>query len=169
MLLISALFTYFVVLAAKGDPNAGRMLWTMGFSLLFSFSLLIIIHELMHAMAFWLSGKRKIKFGVIIKQFIFYVQATNQVLSAKEFYVVALAPFVLINLVTLPFIVVDLMSVSGIFALTIACTHTLFCTGDMALVSYFLKHNTHGMFTYDSETEKTTYYYIKKPAIRNIP
>jgi hypothetical protein len=165
---ISTLLGYFIVLTAKGNLQAKESLWVVGLALMFSFTLLIVIHELIHALAFWVLGKRDIKFGVQLKKFLFYVQADQQVLSKKEFFVVALAPLVVVSLAALILIIFDATGNTGLFALTIASTHLLFCAGDMALIGYFIKHGKNGMFTYDSASEKTTYYYIKKPAAKHI-
>ena len=71
------IFVYFltrgIVLAIKGHPE---LISTIGLAILFSFSVLIVFHELLHALAYLLTGARKISFGVILKKFIFYALPT---------------------------------------------------------------------------------------------
>lgn len=83
-LLMFLLFLFFltrsIVLAIKGFPE---MFVSILFATVFSMSILIIFHELLHALAYLLTGARKISFGAILKKFIFYALADRQVHSSK--------------------------------------------------------------------------------------
>ena len=45
----------------------------LGMGVLFSFTVLIILHELLHAIAYLLVGAKKISFGMNLNKFMFYV------------------------------------------------------------------------------------------------
>ena len=62
----------------------------LGMGVLFTFTVLIVLHELLHAIAYLLVGARKLSFGMNLKKFLFYVQADKQVLNYKKFMIVAL-------------------------------------------------------------------------------
>ena len=74
--LMMTLFVFFltrsIIFSIKGYSEA---LAYVGVGVLFSFSLLIVIHELLHALAYLFTGSRKISFGYILKKFVFYALA----------------------------------------------------------------------------------------------
>src|SRR5665647_2749361 len=75
MFIFTYLLTRSIIFSFKGHSEA---LISIGFGILFSLSALIVIHELLHALVYLLSGARKISFGFILKKFIFYAQADRQ-------------------------------------------------------------------------------------------
>ncbi len=70
-------------------------------ALVFCFSLLIIIHELLHGIALKLSGAPKVSFGGYLKKFIFYAEADQFVINRHQFAFIALTPFFAVKLITL--------------------------------------------------------------------
>ena len=72
-------------------------LWWLLAGIIFTFSILIALHELIHAAAYRLVGEKKLSFGMNLRKFMFYVQADGQVLSFKQFQIVALAPAILVS------------------------------------------------------------------------
>ena len=159
MTLFMFLLTRSVIFAFKGHPE---QITGMGLALLFSFSGLIVIHELLHAIAYWLTGARKISFGVILKKFIFYALADRQVIAEKAFHIVALAPLVIIKAICLFVILKTESSVLLYFSLTIMCLHSLFCAGDMAMLAFYRIHRGKEIYNFDNRSEGKTYFYIRK-------
>ena len=159
LVILVYVITRSVVLSVKGHPET---LLTIGLAMLFSFSALIIIHELLHAAAYLMTGARKISFGVILKKFVFYALADCQVIAPRAFHIVALAPFVVIKLVCLAVV----FSTGDIqllyFFLTIMCLHSLFCAGDMAMLAFYNLHRGKEIFNFDDRSEGKTYFYIRK-------
>ena len=96
LMLFTFIFTRGIILSIKGNHE---LIVTIGWSLLFSLSALIVIHELLHAMAYLATGARKISFGLILKKFIFYAMADRQVIAPRAFHLVALTPFVVVKLI----------------------------------------------------------------------
>jgi len=68
VMLFTFLLTRGIVLSIKGHSE---LLISVGLAIVFSLSALIVIHELLHALAYLLTGARKISFGVIPKNFSF--------------------------------------------------------------------------------------------------
>ena len=60
-------------------------LWWLLAGIIFTFSILIALHELIHAAAYRLAGAKTLSFGMNLRKFMFYVQADGQVLNFKQF------------------------------------------------------------------------------------
>ena len=125
-----------------------------------SFTLLIPVHELLHALAFWILDKKDIGFGAQLKQFIFYAEANCQVLDKSEMTIVAFAPLVVIELLASIFIAFNHTSPLFYFGLGIFLIHFLFCAGDIAIVAFF--HHEDGIYSYDDRMGKCSYFYKKR-------
>lgn len=132
--------------------------------LIFSFTLLIPIHELIHAAAFLLIGKRKIHFGANLKRFMFYAGADRQVLSRKEITWVALGPLLINLLLLLLFIMVSEPSVR-VFTATLFFTHLFFISGDITIISFFERHRPMELYTFDDRSQEKTFYYKKRVTV----
>ena len=153
------IITRSVVFSVKGQPEK---LLSIGLAMLFSFTALIIIHELLHALAYLLTGARKISFGVILKKFVFYALADRQVIAPRAFHIVALAPFVVVKLVCLVVIFATGDIQLRYFFMTIMCLHSLFCAGDMAMLAFYNLHRGKEIYNFDNRSEGKTYFYIRK-------
>ncbi len=153
------IITRSVVFSVKGQPEK---LLSIGLAMLFSFTALIIIHELFHALAYLLTGARKISFGVILKKFVFYALADRQVIAPRAFHIVALAPFVVVKLVCLVVIFATGDIQLRYFFMTIMCLHSLFCAGDMAMLAFYNLHRGKEIYNFDNRSEGKTYFYIRK-------
>jgi hypothetical protein len=130
--------------------------------LVFCFSLLILIHELLHGIAIKLTGAPKVNYGAYFKKFIFYAEADRHVLNKKQFAFIALTPLVVIKIITLLGIVLFLNQPIVFFLVFVMCAHSLFCAGDIGLLSTFYKYGNSEVYTFDLRSEKTSYYYRKK-------
>ncbi len=129
-------------------------------AIVFCFSLLIPIHELLHGIALKLTGAPKIYYGAYFRKFIFYAEADRHVLNKKQFELVALAPFVTIKLLTLVGIVFWFHSPVLYFMITVMVAHSFFCAGDIGLLSIFYRHRQ--VYTYDVRAEKRSYYFKRR-------
>jgi hypothetical protein len=159
MLLFTFFFTRSIVYFFKG--NSEYLVWT-GASILFSFSFLIVIHELLHALAYIFTGSRNISFGFIPKKFIFYALADRQVIGSKAFHVVALTPLVTVKIICLAGIVLFYGEVFSYFFLSIMCLHSLFCAGDVAMLAFYNLHNDKEIYNFDVRSEGKTYFYARR-------
>jgi len=159
MVLFIFLLTRSIMLVFKGFSEP---IISMGLALLFSFSILIVIHELLHAVAYLLSGAKKISFGVILKKFVFYALADQQVIESRAFHFVALTPFVVIKLICLAGTIVFYNQSWMYFFLSVMCLHSLFCAGDLAMLAFYNLHQGKEIYNYDNRSEGKTYFYIRK-------
>lgn len=159
VLLFTFLFTRGIVLAIKGYS---ALLVNIGWAVAFSLSALIIIHELIHALAYLLTGARRISFGVILKKFVFYALADRQVIAPRAFHVVALAPFVMVKVICLIGIFLFLNQPVVYFFLSVMCLHSLFCAGDIAMLAFYRIHRGKEIYNFDDKSEGKTYFYSRK-------
>jgi hypothetical protein len=159
MMLFVFLLTRGIVLSIK---DHSELLISVGLSIAFSLSALIVIHELLHALAYLATGARRISFGVIPKKFIFYALADRQVITARAFHIVALAPFVVVKLICLIGIVEFYDSQLMYFFLSVMCLHSLFCAGDIAMLAFYRIHKGKEIYNFDNRSEGKTYFYSRK-------
>ncbi len=119
---------------------------------------LIRVHEYIHAIAYKINGAKKVSYDVNLKKFIFLTVADRFVASRREFVFVAMASFVFLSLgLGAAFFLAE--EPWCLFVLGMMLVHTVFCTGDFGLVSYFLDHKGVRMVTYDSRESRETYFY----------
>ena len=105
------------------------------YSLFFSFTLLIPIHELLHGLSLKIVGAPRVTYGANLKKFVFYAEADHFVLNRKKFNLVALAPLVVIKIVSLAGIIIFFSHPAACFFVLLMCLHSLFCAGDIGLLS----------------------------------
>jgi len=158
MMLFVFLLTRGIVLSIKGHSE---LLISVGLSITFSLSALIVIHELLHALAYLVTGARRISFGVIPKKFIFYALADRQVIAKRAFHIVALTPFVVVKLICLIGIVEFYDSQLMYFFLSVMCLHSLFCAGDIAMLAFYRIHKGKEIYNFDNRSEGKTYFYSR--------
>jgi len=139
--------------------KSGVNLWWVGAGIVFSFSALIFIHELLHAAAYWYVGAKKLSFGVILRKFIFYVQADKQVLNYDKFKIVALAPAVVIGVITILGMIIFYNQPLFYFCLTVFGLHGIFCGGDFGLLCFFENRKDKTILTFDDKEKGTTFFY----------
>lgn len=127
--------------------------------LLFSFTILIILHELIHAFGYKLSGAKSVYFGAIPSKFVFYAGSDQEVLNGHQYRFIAILPFATISTICL-------IALIGwpeyfVFTLTILFVHTAFCGGDFAMLNFIQKYNLSEIQTYDHREKRETYFYLK--------
>lgn len=159
MTLFAFIFTRSIVFSINGHSGP---LANIGLAVLFSLSLLIVIHELLHALAYFFTGARKISFGLILKKFIFYALADRQVIRSRAFHAVALAPFLVVKVICLIGMIEFIHEPLMYFFLSIMCFHSLFCAGDIAMLAFYNIHRGNEIFNYDNRSEGKTYFYTRK-------
>ena len=136
-------------------------LWYSIGTILFCVTVLVIIHELLHGIAIKLSGAKNVRYGAYFKKFIFYAEADRHVFNREQFTFIALAPLVVLKLITLVGIII-FFSHPLVWAFTlIMCIHSLFCAGDIGLLSVFFSTQS-DVFTFDIKEERKSYYFRKK-------
>lgn len=159
LLLYAALLGMSLVPAFRG--NWTPLFW-MGTALLFSVTFLVILHELLHALAYWRNGIRKLKAGAIWRKFIFYVAADKQVVNYPVFRRVALSPFIWVNVFTIVPGLLLWNHPSAYFFFSLMCIHSLFCAGDIAMLSFYDRHPGAEIYNFDDLSTGKTFFYVLK-------
>ena len=120
--------------------------------------LCIPVHELLHIIPFLLTGAKKIRIGMDLKQYLFYVTAHQHVASRKQFYFIGLLPFIIISAATVLFIFIlpGLWKWSLSLFLTV---HTTMCAGDFALLNFYYINRKKQIFTWDDADKKVAYFF----------
>ncbi|HET6558328.1 MAG TPA: DUF3267 domain-containing protein [Prolixibacteraceae bacterium] len=160
MMLVFVFFlTRGIVFAIKG--NFDLLLYTI-MAVIFSVTALIVIHELIHALAYLVVGARRISFGTVLKKFIFYAIADRQVINSRAFHLVALAPFVTVKLVCMMGILEYYTHPLVFFFMGVMSLHSLFCAGDIAMLAFYKLHEGKEIFNFDDKSKGKTYFYARK-------
>jgi len=126
---------------------------------LFVFPLLFIpVHELLHIIPYWLAGARKIRVGMDLKQYLFYVTAHRYVASPVWFKIVALIPFIVISTGLIMLIVI----LPGLWKWSFSIflfAHATMCAGDFALLNFYHLNRGKKIYTWDDADKKMAYFY----------
>jgi hypothetical protein len=162
---INLIFLFFIILYAawsvkNGSLNAGKIFWQIVAGVLAGSILVIPPHEILHGLAYRLLGARKIKFGMDLQQFIFYVTADRFPISKKELAFLAMTPFVLINLGLIALTATWVSQYTLFFASLLLC-HNIMCIGDFAIISYAFSQKGE-LYTYDDTELKKSYFFIRE-------
>lgn len=118
----------------------------------------IPLHEILHVIPFFLAGARKIRVGVDLKQYIFYVTAHRHVAGSRQFSVVALVPFVTMTIA----LFVLMLFLPGLWKWSLSLflfVHTTMCAGDFALLNFLWLNRQKKIYTWDDADEKMAYFY----------
>ncbi len=116
------------------------------------------VHEFLHVIPLFLAGARNIRAGMDLKQYIFYVTAHRYVVTARQFRIIALIPFLLITIVLLFLIFV----IPGLWKWSLSLflfVHTTMCAGDFALLNFYRINRKKKIYTWDDADEKMAYFY----------
>ncbi|MDX8337587.1 DUF3267 domain-containing protein [Draconibacterium sp. IB214405] len=130
-------------------------------TIVFCVSVLIVIHELIHGIVIKLTGAPKVNYGAYFKKFMFYAEADRYVLNQRQFTLIALAPLVVVKIITLCGIILFFHQAAVYAFVLVMCIHSLFCAGDIGLLSVFHSSSSE-IFTYDVRSEQKSYYFRKK-------
>lgn len=149
-------FTRSIVLAFKGDSHP---LYYSLAALVFSFSVLIVFHESLHGIALKIAGAKSVTFGGYLKKFVFYAEADQFVINRRQFAFIALTPLVVVKLITLAGIILFYNHPVFYFLIFVMSAHSLFCAGDIGLLTVFYKNKETEIFNFDVKAEKTSYFF----------
>jgi hypothetical protein len=120
--------------------------------------LCIPVHESLHIIPYYFTGARKIRIGMDLKQYIFYVTAHRHLATPLQFRIVAVTPFLAISvaLTLLVFILPGLWKWSFSLFLFV---HTTMCTGDFAMLNFYFLNRDKKIYTWDDANQKMAYFY----------
>ena len=161
---LSFLFICLIILSVRGftafQISFLEYLTAFFYGFFFGSFIVIPFHEFFHALAYRIIGARP-RFGMDLKQLIFYITADKFVVNRKEFHWIALAPFIIINaFVASVFMFLNINQ--QIIALYFLFFHNLMCIGDFAMLSFYYQHSDKKLYSFDIIEEKTSYMYELK-------
>ncbi len=121
-----------------------------------------IIHELIHALFYYLTGTKKenISFGIALEKGVFYC-LTNQEIKKSGILISLIAPFFFIGIVTL---IIGLFINSSILVL-LSIFNIAGASGDLIMFFYFLKLDN---FLYTEMGDATSFGIITNEDLSNI-
>mgnify|MGYP002814609397 CR=1 FL=1 len=120
--------------------------------------LCIPLHELLHIIPYYISGARRIRVGMDLKQYLFYVTAHRYVSSRQQFRTVTITAFLIIT-ITLLFIVFLLPGLWKWSLSLFLFVHTTMCAGDFAILNFYFLNRGKKLYTWDDADKKTAYLY----------
>jgi len=119
---------------------------------------IIPLHELLHIIPYFLSGARRIRVGMDLRQYIFYVTAHRHVASSGLFRLVAAFPFIVITAASL-FMIWWLPGLWKYSFSVFLFIHTTMCAGDFVMISFCNIYRSHKVYTWDDADLKEAYFY----------
>jgi len=159
---INVAFLFFIIVFSiwsvrSGQLSLGRILLQIIAGIVAGSILVIAPHELLHGLAYRILGARKIRFGMDLQQFIFYVTADRFPISRRELAFLALTPFVIINLVLLAITAIWATQLT-LFFTVLLLSHNIMCIGDFAMISYAYSQGSE-LYTFDDIEKKKCYFF----------
>ncbi|MCD4710589.1 MAG: DUF3267 domain-containing protein [Bacteroidales bacterium] len=151
---------YAVWSVKSGQLSAGKIFWQIVAGIVAGSILVIPPHEILHGLAYRMLGARKIRFGVDLQQFIFYVTADRFPISRRELAFLALTPFVIINMVIIV-VTAGWATQITLFFTSLLLSHNIMCIGDFAMVSYAFSQKGE-LYTYDDTDKKRSYFFERE-------
>lgn len=143
-----------------GQWSIGTILWQVFLGFILYPILLVPVHEGIHGLVYLIVGARKIKFGVDLTQYIFYVTADQFVLNRNSFYRLAFTPFIILSLALALGSIYLEPPYSWGFSICLF-VHGTMCIGDFALASLFAEYPEKDIYTYDRASDKSSFFYEK--------
>lgn len=144
---------------SSGHHTASAMLGYTALGFVPTF-LLIPLHEFIHAAAYRICGATAISFDADCKKLVFMAMAHRFVAGTRAFGLIAIAPLAVISLLAL--MLIPLAQGYQVYLLAgLLFTHTTFCGGDIAMLSYLRFHRDKHIATWDDKVNKVSYFYGK--------
>ncbi len=144
----------------------GSILWAAGIALISVFTIIIPVHEGIHAIIYKMLGAKNIRFGADFKNMIFYATADKYVTKRNKFIIVALAPFIFVIMgCTVYALIVGQHAIY--FSLIFMILHGMMCIGDFALLSFYAENKEKIIYTFDDTRNKISYFYQFKQSMSN--
>lgn len=120
--------------------------------------LCIPLHESLHIIPYLLAGARKIRIGMDLKQYLFYVTAHRHVATARQFRIVAIMPFLILS-ITSAFLIYFLPGLWKWSMSLFMFVHITMCAGDFAMLNFYFLNRHKKIFTWDDADQKIAYFY----------
>ncbi len=120
--------------------------------------LVIPVHELLHVIPYFLSGARKIRIGMDLRQYIFFVTAHRHVTTPFQFRFVAFFPFLVMTV----FLLFLIFYLPGLWKWSMSLflfVHSTMCAGDFAMLNFYHINRKRKIYTWDDADAREAYFY----------
>lgn len=147
-----------IILSTSGSYSTAAIIAHSAIGLIIFPLLCVPVHEILHVIPYFVSGARNIRFGMDLKQYMFYVTAHRYVAGPLQFKLVALTPFIIISLSLLVLIVI----LPGLWKISLSVflfVHATMCAGDFALLNLYFLNRDKELYTWDDADKKEAYFY----------
>ena len=141
-----------------GRWNTNAFFIGLGAGVLFTFTVGVLLHELLHLIVYKILGAKKTKLKFLLSQGAVAAVADHFVVSEKEFYWLAITPFAVLTAAGL---VALFMTWGWIFyaVSTFLILHSTACLGDFSMAGYMYEHRQDSIYTFDDvENDKSSFY-----------
>lgn len=145
-----------------GRWNTTAFFIGLGVGLLFTFTIGLILHELLHLLVYKMLGAKKTRLKALWSQGAVAAVAEKFVVSEKEFYWLAFTPF---TVLTIGGLIALFLTTGWIFyAVSIFLVmHATACIGDFSLAGYMYEHRKDEIYTFDDVENDRSFFYIRTP------
>lgn len=133
----------------------------LGAGIFFTFTIGLILHELLHLLVYKVLGAKKTKLKPLWDQGAVAAVADKFVVAEKEFYWLALTPFVVLTSAG----IAALFTTSGWIFYAVSfflVLHATACVGDFSLAGYIYENRDREIYTYDDVENDKSYFYVRK-------
>lgn len=120
--------------------------------------LAIPVHEFLHIIPYFLSGAKRIRVGMDLRQYMFYVTAHRYVSTKRQFIFVALVPFILVSTILMYLV----FTMPGLWKWSLSLfifMHATMCAGDFAMLNFYFLNKNKKIYTWDDFDKKIAYFY----------
>ena len=142
----------------KTDLSVLNKLSYFSFGMLVFLLALLPLHELLHAAVYKLQGAKQIIIEAQWRKMVFLAIADKFVVDGRQFYLVALTPFVVITTFLLLFLPMANEPIQWVIYGSLLF-HTAGCMGDFALCSFIWQNRHLKLYTYDDHLQKRSFFY----------
>jgi hypothetical protein len=122
---------------------------------------LVPVHELLHGIAYKISGAKAVTYGANWQQLYFTASAHLFVAGYLKFLFVGLLPFIVINLFGF-YAIWMLPAQWGIMILFCLVLHNTMCAGDFGIIGYFHENRKGCPVTFDDVNKQLSYFLVRE-------
>lgn len=157
-----SLLTLAAVVVVSFATWRGLSSWLASLGVAFVAFLVVVLpfHEALHAVAYRAVGARSLRWSWAARGLAVYVLAHRQVVAQRDFVIVAMAPFAVIN--TLLVVAAALWPEYAVAILLLLLLHIGGTAGDWALLNFLRPHRGRDVFTYDDGDTGETYFFARR-------
>lgn len=141
-----------------GKWNTSLFFAGLGVGLIFTFTVGLILHELLHLLVYKILGAKKVRLKALWDQGAVAAVADKFVVNEKQFYWLAFTPFAVLTTAG----VVALFLTSGwlLYAVSFFIViHATACIGDFSLAGYMYEHRKEEIYTFDDVENDRSFFY----------